>query len=278
MDALVSKKKTLETLLKKFGRLAVAFSGGVDSTFLLAVAGSVFGDDSRLLAVTVASPLHDEQEIRFAREFTMANHIRHITLTSDAMMTEAFLRNPPDRCYLCKKSVFSMILAAAREAGIGTVAHGENADDRRAYRPGMRAALEMGIAAPLAEAGLTKDDIRELSRQMGLAVWNKPASGCLATRIPYLSPIRLDKLKMVSSAEQVMAGLGFPVCRVRHHDDLAKIEVPDDQLENLLVPSLRRTIIESFKKIGFRYVSLDLEGHQSGRLERSIPTVADTLE
>lgn len=277
MDPLVSKQKTLETRLKKFGRLAVAFSGGVDSTFLLAAAKSVLGDVSGLLAVTVASPLHDEKEMRLALAFAKANHIRHIFLRSDAMMTEAFLRNPPDRCYLCKKVVFQVIMAAAREAGIETLAHGENADDRRTYRPGMRAAEEMGIAAPLAEAGLTKEDIRALSRQMGLAVWDKPASGCLATRIPYHSPITLEKLKMVEAAEGVLEGLGFPVCRVRHHGDLAKIEVPEELIENLLAPAVRRPLVKALQRIGFRYVSLDLEGHQSGRLERSIPTLTDLV-
>ena len=277
MDALVLKQKTLEAILKKYGSLAVAFSGGVDSTFLLAVAKFVFADALRLLAVTVVSPLHHEKDMMFAETFARQNNIRHISLRSDEMMSEAFLRNPPDRCYICKKMVFRIIMEAAQQAGIETVAHGENVDDGRAYRPGMRAAEEMGIIAPLADAGLTKDDIRRLSRQMGLATWNQPASGCLATRIPYHSPITLEKLQMVASAEQVLEGLGFPISRVRHHGDLAKIEVPEEMLEKLLVPSVRRPLLEAFKQIGFRYVSLDLEGHQSGRLERSIHSLSDPV-
>lgn len=277
MDTLLVKQRTLETILKKYGSLAVAFSGGVDSTFLLAVARSVLNDFTRLLAVTGISPLHSEKDTMLAENFARQHHIRHFLVSTGEMNAEAFLRNPPDRCYVCKKIIFQKILDAALNEGIVAVAHGANLDDHRSYRPGMRAAEEMGIVAPLAEAGLTKDDIRQLSRKMGLSVWNKPASGCLATRIPYHWPITLEKLKMVEAAEDVLTDLGFPICRVRHYGDLAKIEVPDELLDKILVSSMRRHLLEAFKKIGFHYVSLDLEGHQSGRLERSILSFPDSV-
>lgn len=275
MDTLAAKQTRLEKILKGCGSLAVAFSGGVDSTFLLAAARSVLGDFPHLLSVTVVSPLHPEKEGTVAEAFARQNHVRHVRVYSDEMMCDAFLRNPPDRCYVCKKIIFQKILDAALTLGIRTVAHGANLDDGQSYRPGMRAAVEMGIVAPLAEAGLTKDDIRRLSRKMGLAAWNKPASGCLATRIPYHSPITLEKLKMVEAAEGVLAELGFLTCRVRHYGDLAKIEVPEDMLDKLLTSPARRHLLEAFKKIGFHSVSLDLEGHQSGRLDRSILPLSD---
>ena len=256
----MSKMKALEDILGKYESLAVAFSGGTDSAFLLATAKSIWNDPARLLAVTVASPLQPEKDLAVAEKFVRERQIRHIRVDSDAMMGETFLKNPPDRCYFCKKMIFQLILETARAAGIHTVAHGENADDLESLRPGRRAAEEMGIIAPLAEAGLCKRDIRKLSRKMGLETWDKPSSGCLATRIPHGSPITLEKLAMVASAENLLADLGFSLCRVRHHGDLARIEVPEDRLFDFFSPSNRRYVADGFRKIGFRNVSVDLNG------------------
>ena len=168
--------------------------------------------------------------------------------------------NMPFWGYFCKKIIFQQVLETARTAGIPTVAHGENADDLESLRPGRRAAEEMGIIAPLAEAGLCKIDIREFSRKMGLETWDKPSSGCLATRIPHGYPITLEKLSMVAAAENLLADLGFSLCRVRHHGDLARIEVPEGRFSDLFAPSLYRYVTEGLRKIGFHEVSLDLKG------------------
>jgi len=270
MNDLIIKQKKLESGLRKLESLAVAFSGGVDSTYLLAVAAKMFQGNDKFVALTAVSPLHPQHDVQCAELFAKENNIRHILVHSGEMESSLFLKNPPDRCYVCKKIIFKQIVKAAQNMGIQAVAHGVNVDDQTDYRPGMKAADEMNVLAPLLDAGLTKKDIRLLSKKMGLSTWNKPSSGCLATRIPYGESITRQKLKMIESSENVLSNLGFKTCRVRNYGETAKIEVPSDDFEKLLDPSVRNHVLKSLKRIGFLYITIDMEGYQSGRLNRSV--------
>jgi len=270
MDDLILKKKNLESDLRRLDSLAVAFSGGVDSTFLLAVAAKIYQGNDKFVAITAVSPVHTQIGLSIAESFAKENNIHHIIIHSNEMDSFEFTSNPPKRCYVCKKIIFGQIRKAAADLDISNIVHGVNVDDQGDYRPGMKAAEEMNILAPLLDAGLAKDEIRQLSKEMGLSTWDKPSSGCLATRIPYGEPIDLKKLNMVETSEIVLSDLGFKNCRVRHYGEMAKIEVPFDEVEKLLNPSARNHIIEELKKIGFFYITIDMEGYQSGRLNRSV--------
>ena len=275
MNPLALKSCRLADIIRKYDSLAVALSGGVDSTFLLAFADHFIQREAtgaRLLAVTAASMLHPEKEVQAAARFTDENGIGHQVIQTSEMASDEFLKNSAGRCYVCKTIIFAQIREVAEKAGIAVVAHGVNADDMRDFRPGLKAAREMGIAAPLAEAGFTKDEIRQLAKEMGLAVWDKPASGCLATRIPYDQPITREKLIQVKAAEGVLADLGVLSCRVRHYGETARIEIPARVMDTIIQPSVRTHIVEKFRKIGFLYISMDLEGFVSGRLNRSVST------
>jgi pyridinium-3,5-biscarboxylic acid mononucleotide sulfurtransferase len=262
----------LKAGLKQYPALALAFSGGADSTLLLAVAREVMSDEKLLVAVTAVSPIHPPEELSVARDFTRKRGIKHITVRAGEMEMPGFTANTPDRCYICKQIVFSRIQDIARDHGIRHLVHGANADDGKDYRPGMKAAEELGFAAPLMAAGLTKSDVREISRRMGLPTWNKPSSGCLATRIPYDRPITEKKLEMIYRAEQILSAYGFKGVRVRHYDTLAKIELSEDDFEKLLPSPIRATVFEKFRQIGFFFVSIDIEPYRSGGMNRSIPS------
>ncbi len=278
MNDLNLKKKNLEAGLRKLDSMAVAFSGGVDSTFLLAMAAEIFmgnRKNKKLVAITAESPVHSRKDIRDAESFAKDNHIHHMIVSTDEMNSAEFISNEPNRCYVCKKIIFGNIVKIAAERGINNVAHGVNVDDQGDYRPGMKAAREMNILSPLLDAGLTKKDIRQLSKEMGLPTWDKPASGCLATRFPYGESINLKKLEMIENAEIILSDMDFRICRVRYYNELAKIEVAPDDIEKLLNLSVRNQIVNQFKKAGFLYITLDLEGYQSGRLNRSIMSGSD---
>lgn len=262
------KKKRLIAILKAYESLVVAFSGGVDSTFLLAATQEALGD--RVTAVTADSPIHSRREIREALETAKALGVKHIVVPFAEMTAPGFAANPPDRCYSCKQIIFSEIIRIAASMGVERVAHGVNLDDLGDYRPGLKAAEEMGVVAPLADAGLSKADIRALSRRMGLATWNKPSMACLASRIPYGRPITPGVLKMVEAAEEILQGLGFSGCRVRHHGDVARIEMAARDVSRATRSAVRSQILKGLKDIGFTHVAVDLEGYVQGSLNRAL--------
>ena len=264
------KKKKLEDILAGYGSLLVAFSGGVDSTFLLAVAGSILKDN--VIAVTGDSPIHPEREKQAAVLLAKKLGIRHIVRPTREMELDEFKLNPADRCYICKKSLILDLRELAVKMGIQHIAHGANVDDLDDYRPGFVAAEEMGVLSPLIEAGLTKGEIRELSKERGLETWDKPSMPCLATRLPYGVPITKEKLKQIEAAERILSDLGFRGARVRHHDGMARIEMHPTDFAVVLQTDVKHVILESFKGLGYLYVSLDLEGYVTGSMNRTLTT------
>jgi len=240
----------------------------VDSTFLLALAYQVLGE--KAMAATAISPTYPSREQQEAIRFTEERGIQHIVFQSDETSLPEFVSNGPDRCYHCKKSLSRELLKIAEERGIKHVAHAANMDDLNDYRPGLKAAREMGIIAPLMEAQLGKEEIRFLSKEMGLPTWDKPAMACLASRIPYGVPITDKKLKMVEEAEAFLASHGFKQYRVRHHGSVARIEVETSELRKMTEPKLREEIVERFRQIGFHHIAVDLEGYTPGSMNRSL--------
>jgi uncharacterized protein len=268
--------KQLERHIKKMGSLAVAYSGGVDSTFLLKVAHDVLSD--QVIAVTARSSTYPEREFGQAAEFARRAGIKHIIIQSEELEIEGFTNNPPNRCYLCKYELFSKIKKVAGQYNIQHIAEGSNIDDLGDYRPGMQAIKELGIISPLKDAGLGKDAIRRLSKQMGLPTWDKPAFACLASRFPYGMKITPDKLAMVDMAEQYLLNLGFKQVRVRHHGDTARIEVGEVERRKFFDLALMDNVYKKFQEIGFAYTSLDLKGYRTGSMNEVIDTKPDILE
>lgn len=262
------KKERLIRYLKELDTLLVAFSGGVDSTFLLALAHETLGD--KVLAVTESSSTYPSMERQEAIWFAEQQGIAHVVFQSDETSIPEFVSNAPDRCYHCKKALSQELVKIARERGIEHVAYATNVDDLADYRPGLKAADEMGIIAPLVVAELNKEEIRFLSREMGLATWDKPAMACLASRIPYGEAITDKKLKMVEEAEAYLAKIGFKQYRVRHHGSVARIEVESAEIYKINEPVLRKNIAEKLKEIGFLHVAVDLEGYTAGSMNRAL--------
>ena len=264
-DVQQKKEKLVENLLK-LDSLLIAYSGGVDSTFLLAVAHDVLKD--HVTAVTASSPTYPAKEQKNAVEFVRKHGIKHIIFKSDEVSLPEFSSNNPDRCYYCKKLLSIELRRIADGIGVKHIALAVNTDDLTDYRPGIKAAGEMGLINPLVDAQLTKEEIRTLSKEMGLPTWNKPAMACLASRIPYGEEVTAEKLKMIEEAEDFLIEKGFLQCRVRHYGSLARIEVKNTEISKLAEADLRENIVEKFRQIGFLHISLDLEGYTSGNLNR----------
>lgn len=258
------KRREILDWMRSLDALVVAYSGGVDSGLLLALAREALGDG--VVAVTARSAVHATAEVEAARAFAAKLGVRHQVMASREMDDPDFRANSSQRCYICKKRLFADIQAEAEKLGIATVVHGANGDDLKDFRPGMAAAAESGIVAPLLDAGLTKREIRKMAAQMDLPFWDRPAMACLATRIPYGTPITEAALQQIEAAESALQGHGFSVCRVRHHGQTARIEVPPRDLERFMDPVLRSAVTDALRRAGFVFVALDLEGYRSGRM------------
>lgn len=258
------KLELLKDMIRKKGSAAVAFSGGVDSTFLIRVAKEVLGD--KLIAVTATSSTYPERELNEAIKYAKDFGVKHIIISSEELDIEGFASNPKNRCYYCKKELFTKVKEVALENGVEYVFDGSNLDDNGDYRPGMQAAKELLVVSPLKEAGLTKKDIRDLSKEYGLATWNKPAFACLSSRFPYGNKITLPKLKMIDKAEQFLLDMGIKQVRVRHHGEIARIEVAPEEREKFFNIEFMDKISSKFKEIGFIYTTLDIAGYRTGSM------------
>ncbi|RLB11635.1 MAG: ATP-dependent sacrificial sulfur transferase LarE [Deltaproteobacteria bacterium] len=259
------KLQKLISYLRGLNSLIIAFSGGIDSTFLLYIAREHI---KRLILFTSVSAIHKSRDIEDARLIAQDLGIEHITIDTKELLIPEFIINDKNRCYYCKRNLFKNMSKIAREIGISYIAHGVNSDDMQDYRPGHRAAKEYGVLAPLVYAGLKKQEIRRAAMEMGIKIWDKPSSPCLATRIPYGQRITLDKLEMIDRAEALLQDMGYKEVRVRHYGDMAKIEVPESEIEGVI--KVRDEILKGFRQIGFLYVTLDIEGFISGKLNRII--------
>lgn len=270
MDAQVVQTKfdRLKENLKSLESVAVAFSGGVDSSFLIKTAFDVLGNN--VLGVTARSATFPEREFNEAVNFTKKYSIRHRVIVSEELDVPGFAENPVNRCYLCKHELFTKIIEIAKDENIKYVLEGSNHDDLSDYRPGLQAISELSVVSPLREAGLTKEEIRFLSKQMGLSTWDKPSFACLSSRFPYGETITVQKLQMVDKAEQYLIDLGFKQVRVRHHGEIARIELSPSEIGRVLSDNLSEKIYAHFKKLGFSYVALDLKGYRTGSMNETL--------
>jgi pyridinium-3,5-biscarboxylic acid mononucleotide sulfurtransferase len=262
------KAAALESALRDLPSLVVAYSGGVDSAYLAYAAHRALGAGA--LAVTADSPSYPERHRALALRLAHDFGFNHLVIQTAEMARPEYRANPANRCYYCKHELYTHLSALARARGIPAIADGSNADDRGDYRPGRQAAREFGVRSPLDEAGLTKAEIRELSRQAGLPTWDEPASACLSSRIPYFSEVTDEKLRMIERAETVLRDLGFRICRVRHHDTIARLELGRDEMARAFEPDTAAAIDRELRAIGYAHVTIDLRGYRLGSLNDAL--------
>jgi uncharacterized protein len=262
------KEAALQRILGELPSLLVAYSGGVDSAYLAYAATHALG--AKAICVTADSPSYPQRHRQMAVRLATAFGFQHEFIRTGEMSRPEYRANHADRCYYCKHELYTHLTAIARERGIATVADGSNADDRGDYRPGRQAAREFGVISPLEAAGLTKADIRELSHQAGLPTWDEPASACLSSRIPYFSEVTDEKLRMIERAEAVLCDLGFRICRVRHHDTLARLELGRDEIPRAMDPEIAAAIDRELRAIGYAHVAVDLRGYRLGSLNEAL--------
>ena len=265
---LADKELRLRASVASLGPTIVAFSGGVDSAYLAYVANDVLGPAA--LCVTADSPSYPDHHRQLALQAARDLGLRHEIIHTAEMERPEYRANPVNRCYYCKHELYTTLSRLASARGFTTIVDGSNADDRGDYRPGRAAAREFGVRSPLDDVGLTKSDIRALARQAGLATWDEPASACLSSRIPYHSEVTDEKLRMIERAEAALHELGFRVCRVRHHDRLARIELGTDELARALEPAMREQVVERLRAIGYQHVTVDLQGYRRGSLNDGV--------
>ena len=268
--SLPAKMAKLQSLLREMEQVVIAFSGGVDSTFLLKVASDCLGTQN-VIALTATSPTYPDFEFQQACELAREIGVEQIVIESNELEIPGFADNPPRRCYHCKFELFSLCLEQAKARGFATVLDGSNLDDMGDYRPGRDAVEELQVRSPLLEAGLGKDDIRTLSRELGLRTWDKQAFACLSSRFPYGTKITVERLRQIDSCETFLRENGFKNYRVRYHDEIARIEVAPGEVPKLLDNRLRDSLVAAFKQAGFIFVTLDLQGYRTGSMNATLP-------